>query len=254
MSAPYGGNDPQWGQQPPANPGTGGFAQQPGSPPYGQQQYGQQAQQPYGQQYGQPGYGAPGQYGQQPGSNPYEQSPPQGIPQDPYGQQYGAPQQQGQYGQQPYGQQGYGQQGYGQPGYGQQPYGAPQDQQNAYGQYGSPLPPEQPSSGGPGKGLWIGIGAAVVVLAAAAVVLFWVPGLLNPTVFDQNSMQSDVQGLLEDSFGLTVESVSCPADQAVEEGNSFSCEATVNGEQQSVQITVTSDEGHYTVEPPTAQG
>lgn len=207
MSTPYGGNNPgQWGQQPPANPASGGFAQ-PGG-------YGQQPA--FGQQpgYGQP-YGAP-QYGQQPAPNPYDQS-------NPYGQQNA-----------------YGQQ----PAFGQQP-----------GQsYGAPPPGGEQSGKKSGKGLWIGIVVTVVLLAAAGVVLFWKPGLLNSTVFDQERMESDIQRVLQDSYGLSVESVSCPADQKVEEGHTFTCDATVDGQQQSVKITVVSDEGRYTVDRPTPEG
>lgn len=210
MSTPYGGNNPgQWGQgqqQPPANPGTGGFAQAGG----------------YGQQ---PAWGQPS-YGQQPPvANPYEQGAygqPQGGQYDAYGQP-----QQGAYGQAP-----------------------PQQQQPQ--QYGTPYPggqPPKPAKSG-GKGLWIGLAVAVVVLAAAGVVLFWKPGLLNTTVFDQQSIEGDIQRVLQEGMGVSVESVNCPADQEVKEGLTFTCGLTVNGQQQTVELKVTSDEGHYTVNPP----
>lgn len=224
MSAPYGGNNPaQWGQQPHADPNSGGFTQ-PGG---------------YGQQpgYGQPAYGAPQnpqasqpQYGQQPAQHPYD-------PANAYGQQAGYPQQQGQYGGM------YGQD------YGQQP--------THYGQQPPPQPgqPGQPGQGGKsGKGLWIGIVAAVVVLGAAAVVLFWKPGLLNTTTFDEQSVEQSVQRLVQESFGIEASDVDCPGDQPVEKGHTYSCTLTAGGEQQSVKITVTSEEGHYTVDKPSPQG
>ncbi|EIE99339.1 DUF4333 domain-containing protein [Saccharomonospora glauca] len=207
MSAPYGGNNPaQWGQQPPANPASGGFPQ-PGG-------YGQQPA------YGQPAYGTQQpQYGQQPAPNPYEGA-------GTYGQQQATypPQQQGQYG-------AYGQ------GYGQQPGGVPQG-----------------TSGG-GKKLLIGLVVAVVVIAAAAVVLFWKPGLLVSKTFDEQSVEQSVQKLLVNSYGVSENSqVDCPGDQPVEKGHVYTCDVTVDGEQQTVKITVTSDEGHYTVDRPTPKG
>ncbi|NEA32545.1 toxin-antitoxin system, toxin component [Streptomyces sp. SID13031] len=80
-------------QQPPFQPGGGGYVPPPGQPPYGQPPYGQ-PQPPYqqpGQPQGQPpfpqyGPGGPqgGQYQQpQPGQPPYGQ-PPYGQPQPPY--------------------------------------------------------------------------------------------------------------------------------------------------------------------------
>jgi hypothetical protein len=229
MSTPYGGNDPQqWGQQPPSGPPSGGFPNQGG--------YGQQPQQsPFGQQ---PGYGHQPQQPQQP---PYGGQP--GYGQQPGQQQPGQPgQQQLGYGQQPYGQPGYGQQPpYGQPGYGQPPG------QYGYGQPGFPGGAPQQSSGGK-KGLWIGLGALVVVLALAAVALFVWPGLLKSKVFDSQQMQQDIKRLLTEAYAVDgVESVNCPSGQEVETGATFQCEVTVNGKQQSVTITVKNDDGHYQV-------
>ncbi|EID56229.1 DUF4333 domain-containing protein [Saccharomonospora xinjiangensis] len=249
MSAPYGGNNPaQWGQQPQADPASGGFAQPGGygqQPAYGQPSYGS-AGAAGTAGAGQPAQPAQPQYGQQPAQNPYDQSGAYGQQQSAYPQQGQFPQQ-GQYGGaygQGYDQQaaGYGQQpGYGQPSaYGQQPYGAGQQ------------PGQSGKSGG--KGLWIGIAVAVVVLAGAAVVLFWKPGVVNPTVFDQNSMESDIQRVLQDSYGLTVDGVTCPSGQEVKKDNTFTCEVTVGGAPQSVKITVTSDDGHYTVDKPAPKG
>lgn len=140
---------------PPENPANP-QGEQPSSdqaPVYGQPQSGHEQPDPnYGQQppaqpnYGQPGYGQPNQ-GQQPQAAPYEQpgyGQPQGQPQG-----YGQPQDQ----QAPYQQQGQ-QPGYGQPQGQQMPYqqpgyGQPQGQQQGQQQQGhSP----QYQQGGPGQG------------------------------------------------------------------------------------------------------
>jgi hypothetical protein len=105
----------------------------------------------------QPQYGQQPGYGQQPPQQPGGFGQPSGVPQQPgYGQSqpqqpgYGAPQQPG-FGQQP----GYGQQPPQQPGYGQPGFGGP------------PLPPAPKKK----TGLFIGVGAGVVVLVAAIVFL-----------------------------------------------------------------------------------
>ncbi|HWM02016.1 MAG TPA: DUF4333 domain-containing protein [Actinophytocola sp.] len=235
MTTPYGppgGNDPQqqWGQQPYGGgptPGTpsGGFpAQGPGQQGgYPQQPYGQpdpSQQQPYGQPdpsqqqpYGQPDPSQPyGGYGQQP------------TQQYPYGQ----PQQQ------PYG-----------GGYGQPPGGYPG--QSPYG------PPPQKKGGG----AWIWVVVVVVVLAAGAfgVLGFVTPGFLNKKVFDESALEGDdgVKKILVENYkepAEDIESVDCPADQEVKQGNSFECTATIRGEEMSVKITVVNDDGQYEVATP----
>ncbi|WP_007027913.1 DUF4333 domain-containing protein, partial [Saccharomonospora iraqiensis] len=128
---------------------------------------------------------------------------------------------------------------------GPQPYG-----QTPYGPYGGQ--PPGGSSGGPGKGLWIGIGALVVALGVAAVVLFVWPGVLNTTVFDHEQMAGDVQEVLTDGYGLpNVGEVTCPADQEVAADTTFTCDATVDGAPHTVEITVTdADNAEYRVGQP----
>src|SRR5699024_2475307 len=167
---------------------------------------------------------------------------------------------------------GYGQQDpYGQPppGYGQDPYGQPppgyppQQGQPMPGQPmpGQPMPPGYPqqpygsqqtgSSGKSKTGLWIGIIVAVVVLAAAAILLFWKPGFLNTTVFDSSQMESGVESVLTDEYGISnVGDVSCPSGKEITKGNEFTCTVQINGTDQEVPITVNDSEGNYTVGQP----
>lgn len=218
MSTPYGGNDPQqWGQQPYGqDPPSGGVPNQPGYP--------QQPPPGYGQPYGQP------QYGQQPyGQDPYAQQAP------PYGPQPGYPQQPPPgYGQPPYGQHPYGQQI--PPGYGQPPYGGPQ-----------PDAGQQKSK----AGLWVSIAVVLVIIAAAAVLLFWKPGYLRAETFASGDMEAGVKTLLTEQYKIQgVQSVSCPSGKTVTDGNTFQCTVTIEGKQQKVNITVTGTEGKYTVSKP----
>lgn len=221
MSTPYGGNDPQqWGQQPyGSGPPSGGFPSQPGYPQ-------QPPPQGPGQQpgYGQPGYGYPG-YAPAPGYAP-----------DPYGQQV---QQAPPYGAQP----GYPPQqpppGYPQPPYSQDPYDQPP--------HGSPGGEQQKTR----TGLWVSIGVGVVVIAAAAVLLFWKPGFAVTTTFDSSSVESGVKKILTDSYNITgVGSVSCPSGQEVTDGNTFQCTVMIQGTQKKVTITVKGSDGEYVVGRP----
>jgi uncharacterized protein DUF4333 len=193
------------------------------SSPYGpsggndpQQQWGQQ---PYGgPPSGTPsgGFPAPGGYGQQ--------QPPYGG----YGQQ-----------QQPYG--GYGQQPTQQYGYGQQPGGYP-----------GAAPPAKKSSA------WIWIVVAVIVLAAGAfaVTAFVTPGFLNKKVFDETALEGDngVKKILTGDYNVqNVESVDCPADVEVRQGNTFQCKVKIGGDEpkeQTVNVTIKDNEGQYEVAPP----
>ncbi len=291
MSTPYGqGGADQSGQQwpgyPPQQGGQPTPEQQPAAPqapPY--DPYGQQAQQPQqAQQYGQ----QPQQYGQQPQQqqqyDPYGQQAPQSAPQQApayeqqgYGQQQAPAYEQQGYGQQPqYGTGGTPAYGGGAPGYGQAPggYGQPPSygqpptgygQQGGYGQqaqsygqppvYGQPAAPPAKSS----KGALIGIIVAVVVLAVAAIVLFWKPGLLTgDKTFDNAQMSKDVQTILTNSptgnppgYGLPgISNVNCPSGQKVVASSSFTCTLTQNGAAKKVTITVTDDKGLYSVSPP----
>ncbi|WP_037319774.1 DUF4333 domain-containing protein [Amycolatopsis orientalis] len=262
MSTPYGGNDPQqqpqWGQQP-------GYGQQPGGaqPPSGPQQQPQWGQQPQYDpsqtQQQQP------QWGQQPAPyDPAQQQPgyPQSGPQqqpgyDPSQTQQQQPQwgQQPQYGQQPgYPQSGPQQQpGYPQSGPQQQPqYGGQQPGQYDYGQgqfqgtQGEAQ--DKPKSK---KGLFIGIGALVVIIAAVGVLGFVTPGWFNTQVFNNTQMQTDVQKLLTETYQIpNVSAVSCPAGKEVKDGVKFTCTATIDGKPQEVPITVKGDTGNYEVSPP----
>ena len=217
MTSPYGpgGNDPQ------------------------QPNWGQQPQQPYG---GQPYPGTPS------GGFPAQGPPSGGFPaQGGYGQPYGAPEQA------PYG--GYGQQAqqpYG--GYGQQPT---QQQYSPYGQpggYPGATPAKRKSSA------WIWIVVAVVVLAVGAFLILALvtPGFLNKKVFDEGALEGDngVKKVLTTSYTVPkdqIQSVDCPANQEVKQGNKFTCVVKLGGDnpkEQVVDITVRNDSGEYEVSAP----
>ncbi|WP_236793020.1 DUF4333 domain-containing protein [Amycolatopsis sp. GM8] len=212
MSTPYGGNDPQqWGQAPQQPPA--GYPQQPPSGGFPAQGYPPPSGGFPAQGYPQ----QPPQYGQYPQQPQYGQQPGYPPQQQPYGQQYPQPQ--------------YGQQ---QPYYGQQPPG-----------FGAPV---EPRKGGM-KLLWIVAGVVIVVVAALGITGFWMPGFFVTKVLDQSAVQDGVKQMLS-TYGVTADSVSCPAKQAVKAGNTFTCTATVGGKQEQISVTVLDTDGNYQVGRP----
>ena len=95
------------------------------------------------------------------------------------------------------------------------------------------------------------------MLIIAAVVLFWVPGVLtNGTkTFDSSQVEQGVTKILTEAppagYGLTgIADVNCPSDQKVTAGTTFTCNLTQDGAAKSVTITVVDDSGTYTVGVP----
>jgi hypothetical protein len=238
---------------------AGQYGAQPGAQPGGQQGWGQQGQQ-YGQQGAQQwgGYQQGGQqYGQQPPAqySGQQQGWDQGAAQQGWGQQ-GGQQQYGQPGQQAWG--GQDQQQWGAQPQGQQAWGGPATQQWQGGdqqQWGGatpgypPLPEGQKRSGGSKLPLII-VAVVVVVLAAVGVLGFVTPGFFVTKVFDATAVQQGVQKILSDNYQVTASAVTCPANVKVASGASFECQATVDGAQKKVPITVTSNSGDYQVGRP----
>ncbi|MBF6331384.1 DUF4333 domain-containing protein [Nocardia transvalensis] len=222
MSGPYGPNDNPGPGEGHGNDPTqwGGQQQPPGSA-------GQWGQQPPQQQWGQP----PQQHGWTPAPQPqWGQSQPSWPQQPPQSQPWDATQQQQQWGQP--------QQQWGQP---QQQWGQPQqswDQQQL-----QPTPAKKSK-----KGLFIALGAAVVVIVVAVVlaVVF-----LGSDKLDNKAVQSGVQKVLKDSYGIDdVQDVNCPSGQKVEIGKTFDCSLKVGGEQKKVTVKITKDDGTYEVGRP----
>ncbi|SDI87104.1 protein of unknown function [Rhodococcus triatomae] len=275
MSGPYGPNDPnqQWaadrqpeqggqpaqGDQAPYGgyPGAGGYG--PGQQPEGQPQWGappQQGQPPQGQPpYGQPPYGQ--QWGQQPPAPPYGQPGWGAAPGQPQPGQLGQPTQPGQLGQptQP-GQLGQptqpGQLGQPTaPGWGGQPgWGQPGAQQWGQGGPGQGSPEQGPGSGN-SKLPWIIGGAVLAVVVVAGIAIAAFSALGGTTTLDSDAAAAGVEKILTESYGATdVSGVSCPSGQEVKSGNSFTCDAQIDGESRSVTVTFTDDSGTYEVSRP----
>ncbi len=75
------------------------------------------------------------------------------------------------------------------------------------------------------------------------------------TFFDHTRVEAGVTKILTDAppngYGQTgVTDVSCPADQAVKTGATFTCTATIGGAQKQITVTVKDDSGKYEVGVP----
>lgn len=242
MSSPYGPpgpNDPATGGDPYGNPGPWGQPPQPhygGSPAPGPgQQSGAAPAQPYPGGYPPP---PPAGYGQPPTGYPPQPHYPQTPPGGGYPQRsaYGPPGQQA--GRLPAG----------------QPYPGGYPQQPGYGPGGQQAPPgfdEKDSAGKHTSLIWGLVAAAVLVVAVIVVGGFAWPGWWISKVFDSSRVESGVQKILTNNYKLdNVTGVSCPADQEVTPGHTFSCAVTVDGKQRTVKITVKDSEGKYEVSQP----
>ncbi|MFK3979100.1 DUF4333 domain-containing protein [Micromonospora sp. NPDC050397] len=95
------------------------------------------------------------------------------------------------------------------------------------------------------------VGGPVLALAALVVVLglTW-PGFLNQKVFDGPALQVGVADVLRNSYQVDVTGVSCPAGQPVRAEARFPCAVLVGGEQKTVTIVVSSDDGRFEVGRP----
>lgn len=257
-----------WGQQPGGNQGPPADADDERTERVDPRAWNQQVQPPPGQQPPQqpnPSYGGQqGWSGQQqpPQQGGYGGQPGYGGQQQPYGGQpsqqnpYAPPQQQGWGGGQPPGQPQPTQQG--SPWSGQQQ--APPTQQQWTGQQSwnpgpsgyAPLPDASSPAGKRSKVPFIIGGVIALLLAAAAVVLFWIPGLLLPKIFDEKAVAEGVTTVLTRDYGLPgVTGVTCPANTAVKTGDKFTCTATVDGDPQKVEIRILDEQGKYEVGRPT---
>jgi Domain of unknown function (DUF4333) len=152
---------------------------------------------------------------------------------------------------------------YGQPGqypagqYGQQ---YPGQYAPTTAQYGETPTVAAPDAKGSHHSLAI-LGAIIGVLAAliVAVVLvmgFWKPGFFITTELDVNKAQTGVQQILTDQvngYGVkNVKDVKCNdgKNPTVKKGETFNCDASVDGQHKQVTVTFQDDSGTYEVGRP----
>ena len=94
---------------------------------------------------------------------------------------------------------------------------------------------------------WGLIGGGVLLVALVLASAFLWPAWAIPPRLDQTALQTGVNQVLSEDYGLEVGAVQCLDDVVVSAGTTFSCQAVVDGEQVEVPGVVTSDEGDYQV-------
>jgi hypothetical protein len=89
---------------------------------------------------------------------------------------------------------------------------------------------------------------AVLALAGTLSVLTFGCG---EETLDTDDLQQTISDGLEEQVGVAPESVECPDDITMEEGSEFECTGTApNGDEFTIQVTQTDDEGNIEFEVP----
>ena len=101
------------------------------------------------------------------------------------------------------------------------------------------------------------VGVFVAIVVAVVLVLgFWTPGFFVTTKLDINSAQTGVQQILTDEtngYGAqNVSNVSCNngVNPTVRQGDTFTCEVSIDGTKRQVTVTFTDNDGTYEVGRP----
>jgi hypothetical protein len=94
------------------------------------------------------------------------------------------------------------------------------------------------------------MGRRQAVLALAGALSMVAIGCGEETL-DTDDLQQTISDGLEEQVGVAPESVECPDDITMEEGSEFECTGTApNGEEFTIQVTQTDDEGNIEFEVP----
>src|SRR3954447_8718217 len=130
------------------------------------------------------------------------------------------------------------------PGQPANPYGAPAGPYGAPGSPYGPPPagfgyPQQPPQPKKNTGKIVGgiVGALVLVAGAVVGAL-----LLFGTKTLDDAKLTDLIATATTNAGAEASDISCPGDVEVQKGNTFTCTATVDGQQVTYQVTQTDDE------------
>lgn len=101
------------------------------------------------------------------------------------------------------------------------------------------------------------LGAVVAVIVAALLITgFWLPGFLRSQQLDVNAVQNGVRQVLTDSshgYGATnVTDVVCNngANPTIKQGDTFTCDVTIGGDERQVTVTFGDNSGTYWVGAP----
>jgi hypothetical protein len=89
----------------------------------------------------------------------------------------------------------------------------------------------------------------VLGVVAVLIILGGVFGFLTlrPKVFDATALNSTISQQYKEKFGGSTIAVSCPDNEKVSKGATFTCD--IQGRSEKIQVTVASDDGDYTWRP-----
>lgn len=91
----------------------------------------------------------------------------------------------------------------------------------------------------------------IIVVAAVGLSIAGASGVFTTTVLDAATVESTITSIYKDSFQIKADGVSCPAKQKAVANTSFTCDASVDGKRVTIPVTVTNDNGAFTVDGPT---
>lgn len=95
------------------------------------------------------------------------------------------------------------------------------------------------------------VSALVIALVAIAIGILGILGVFTRNVLDRNNVEANVRQILNQNFGETdIQSVSCPPNQSMQAGSSFTCVVRIGENNKNVKIEVTNDRGDYQVDAP----
>ncbi|SDK19249.1 protein of unknown function [Actinopolyspora mzabensis] len=98
---------------------------------------------------------------------------------------------------------------------------------------------------------WLLGSVSLMAVLVVTVLGFVTPGWFYRTVLEADSVQQGVRQIARDSYGVAgIESVTCPAEEPVRAGHSFTCEMRVGGVSKKVRVVIRDAKGTYAVGRP----
>ena len=117
--------------------------------------------------------------------------------------------------------------------------------------WGGPYPP-QPRKPFPWKAVGLVVAALIVIALIVLGLLAFVvgPRFARVDVLDPDSVTQGVTRVVTEDWRRQITGVTCPSDQEVRPGATFTCSATVDGRPAQVPVSIIDASGTYSVGQP----
>ena len=117
--------------------------------------------------------------------------------------------------------------------------------------WGGPYPP-QPRKPFPWKAVGLVVAALIVIALIVLGLLAFVvgPRFARVDVLDADSVTQGVTRVVTEDWRRQITGVTCPSDQEVRPGATFTCSATVDGRPAQVPVSIIDASGTYSVGQP----